>query len=211
MKRTIPFTAAGWEVLRFFLLIMVMTVQLNRELRGEMSLFLLWLSVVSLIAAAALFFAGISPGKYSVFVNLVAVIKVLQLFFGVVLVLYIQGVIPTVLAVIKNEVGSMQGISMLGSSLPAITGIVAMDFLSALFLGLYILRDSREGVRQKGSGDEHGRSRDEAVGGKAGGRKAGEGYESGGKGDGDREGGGKAGSGGEELPRTEVISVGEEE
>ncbi|MFP4180006.1 MAG: hypothetical protein ACLFSA_08140 [Spirochaetaceae bacterium] len=166
MKRIIPLSAAGWEVCRFFLLVMVMTVQLNTELRGEMSVFLLWISVVSLVAAAALFFAGTSPERYMVFVPLVVMLKVLQLLFGVILILYIQGVVPAVLSIIRNEVGSMQGVSMLASSLPAITGIVAVDFLFALFLGMYILRYFKGSARENG---------------------------------------------GEELPGTEIIRVGEEE
>ncbi|MFO7849917.1 MAG: hypothetical protein R6V67_08155 [Spirochaetia bacterium] len=188
MKRIVPFSAAGWEVLRFFILFLVMTVQLNRQLQGEIALFLLWISVVSLVAAAALFLAGTSPDRYSIFVKLAAVLKILQLFFGVVLVLYIQGVIPAVLSIIRNEVGSMQGVSMLSSSLPAIMGIVGVDFLSALFLTVYVLQYPEQGILR-----ERSEERIPSAGGGHGGEP------------------GRGGSEGETLPKTELTRVEEED
>lgn len=104
-----------------------------------MSLFLLWTVVISLAVASALLLAGIDPERYFVFTQLMALIKVVQVFFGVLLIFHIRGLIPAVAAALGGGGGLGQS-SPLTSSLPSITIIVGLDLLAAVVLVLYASR-----------------------------------------------------------------------
>jgi hypothetical protein len=151
MRRTVPFSAAAWEAARFFLLFLVMTAQLNRQLSGSVSLLLLWVSSVSLAALAALVLAGGFPGRYSVFVPLVAVVKLLQVLFGIILVLYIRGLIPVLLSALGLGTASSVDMSSLSSSLPMISAIVGIDLIALVFLLVYSMREGTYALGAAGS------------------------------------------------------------
>jgi hypothetical protein len=153
MRRIVPFSAAGWEAVRFFLLFLVMSIQFNRGFSGEVSLFLLWVSVVSLVAPAALLFVGAYPERYGLYTRLVVLIKLLQVLFGAVLILYLRGIIPFLIALLGGSSAAAQGGSQLASSLTTVVIIVGVDLLSALFLIFYSARFGTE-VRSRQSSED---------------------------------------------------------
>ncbi len=153
MRRIVPFSAAGWEAVRFFLLYLIMSIQLNRGFSGEVSLFLLWISVVSLAALAALVLIGAYPDRYALFTRLVVLIKLLQVLFGVLLILYLRGIIPLLIALLSGGTAAAQGGSQLASSLTTIVIIVGADLLSAIFLIFYGIRTGSKGRKRQVNGD----------------------------------------------------------
>ena len=144
MRRIVPFSAAGWEAVRFFLLFLVMSVQLNRGFSGEVSLFLLWISVVSLAVLAALLFAAAYPERSGLYLRLVVLVKLLQVLFGLLLILYLRGIIPFLIELFSGSTAAAQGGTQLASSLTTVVIIVAVDLLSALLLVLFAIRTGSE-------------------------------------------------------------------
>ncbi len=106
----------------FFLAI----ARFNSSLSGDASIFFIWIASAGLILIVALIMAGLYPDTYGLYLPLAAVLKGLQVVFGVALVFSL---------LMGSSLGVSSGASApLAPSLPFILPVVGMDILALLLL-----------------------------------------------------------------------------
>ncbi len=134
--RIIPAAGAVWESFRYILLALLFTLHFNREFSGEYALFFLWITSYLFLMLAILLLGAIRPRRYGVLVKLAGAGKAFQFIAGLLLFLYEKNVFLALRSLFA-PVPPGAGMNILSSSVTAISAIVGIDLLFALFLLLY--------------------------------------------------------------------------
>jgi hypothetical protein len=126
MRSFIALSAALWEAVRFIVLFFLATARFNSSLSGDVSIFFIWLASAGLILIVALFMAGLYPDTYGLYLPLAAVLKGLQVVFGVALVFFLLA---------DSSLRVSSGASApLARSLSVILPVAGMDIIALLLL-----------------------------------------------------------------------------
>ncbi|MEW5814109.1 MAG: hypothetical protein AB1798_01770 [Spirochaetota bacterium] len=162
MKRHVCFLGTLWEMVRFIILLSIITLYINPLMNRGVLMLLVYLGSAQLLMAAGFFFMWSLPGKYSAFARLLTVGKLLGFFSGASLIIFESGIFQIgaklMLLIFRNTASTaIEGVSLSIGGLSSIALIIfgfvaAIDFSFFIFLLFYKPKKTGKSDLARGSG-----------------------------------------------------------